>query len=246
MNNLSENEVLDDLQNSYYIIQKNDGFKFGTDAVLLSDFAKDCGKNKILDLCSGTGIIPILLAAKTNAQEIYGLEIQEEMWEMSCRSVKYNKLEDRVKPVLGDLKNCKKLFTPHSFGAVTCNPPYMKSGSNVKNIPESIMISRHECMCDIEDVIKAAADMLTFKGSFYMVHRPSRIADIICAMRKFSVEPKLIRFVHPYEGKEPVLVLIKGTYHGGSDLKIMPPMYIYEKDGRYTEELDIIYKGQKG
>ena len=142
------------------------------------------------------------------------------------------------------MENCKEIFTPHSFDAVTCNPPYMKSGSNVKNIPESIMISRHECMCNIEDVIKAAADMLIFKGSLYMVHRPSRIADIICAMRKFSIEPKLIRFVHPYDGKEPVLVLVKATYHGGSDLKIMPPMYIYEKDGKYTKELDIIYNGK--
>ena len=167
------------------------------------------------------------------------------MWEMSCRSVEYNKLSERIKPVCGDLKNCKEIFTPHSFDAVTCNPPYMKSGANVKNIPESIMISRHECMCDIEDVIKAAADMLKFKGSFYMVHRPSRLADILCAMRKFLLEPKIIRFVHPYIGKEPVLVLVKGVYHGGNDLKIMNPMYIYDENGNYTQELDIIYNAKR-
>lgn len=241
MIDIFEHEQLDDLQNSYFIIQKKDGFKFGTDAVLLADFAKDCGENKILDLCSGTGIVGILLAAKTKASSIYGLEIQEDMWEMSCRSVKYNNLQNRIIPVCGDLKSCRSFFEPHSFGCVTCNPPYMKYNSAIKNIPVGKMISRHECMCNIDDVVNAAADMLKYHGNLYMVHRPSRLADIICAMRMYSIEPKSIRFVHSHFGKEPILVLIKGSYRGGPELKIIPPLYIYDENGNYTKELDIIY-----
>ncbi len=241
MVDILENEQLDDLQNRYFIIQKNDGFKFGTDAVLLADFAKSCNGKRILDLCAGTGIVGILLAAKTKAHEIYGLEIQEDMWEMSCRSVRYNNLEDRVKPICGDLKACKKFFKAHSFDCVTCNPPYMRLDTALKNIPHSKMVSRHEVLCDIEDVVKAAADMLKYHASLYMVHRPSRLADIFCAMREHSVEPKTLRFVHSHFDKEPVLVLIKGSYKGGPGMNIMPPLYIYDENGNYTEELDIIY-----
>ncbi len=238
---ISENEVIDDLQNSYYIIQKRDGFKFGTDAVLLADFAKDCPRGKVLDLCSGTGIVPILLAAKTNLTDIFGLEIQNEMWEMACRSVSYNNLEGRVKMVCGDLKRCRDLFELHSFNSVTCNPPYMKMGANITNVPRSIMISRHEYMCDIEDVVCAAADMLRFHGSLYMVHRPSRLTDILYVMRKHEVEPKLIRFVYSACGKSPVLVLVKGSYKGGCDLKVLPPLVMHDENGNYSDEMNIIY-----
>lgn len=238
-----EDEQLDDLQNSYYIIQKKEGFKFGTDAVLLADFAKECSRGNVLDLCSGTGIVPILLAAKTSAPRISCLEIQKDMWEMSCRSVEYNGLRERISPVCGDLKNCRSFFEPHSFNCVTCNPPYMKYNSAIKNIPEGKMIARHEYMCDINDVVKAAADMLVYRGSFCMVHRPMRLTDIICAMRENNIEPKCMRFVHSGFGKEPVLVLIRGAYRGGAELKILPPMYIHDENGKYTKELDIIYSG---
>lgn len=236
-----DNEQLDDLQNGYFILQKKDSFKFGTDAVLLSDFAKGCKKNSILDLCTGTAIVPILLLNKTDAKKIVGLEIQEDMCEMARRSVEYNNLGDRLQIICGDLKKCKTYFTPHSFDAVTCNPPYMKVDANVKNELDAKTVARHECLCNIFDVANAAADMLRFHGELYMVHRPSRLADIIFAMRQAHIEPKIIRFVHPTFGKAPVLVLIKGVYHGGQELQILPPMYIYGDDGEYTDELKEIY-----
>jgi len=232
-----DNEQLDDLNNSYFIIQKKDSFKFGTDAVLLADFAKK-SKGRILDLCSGTGIVPVLLAAKTSSNEIFGLEIQKDMWEMSVRSVEYNNLTDRITMVHGDLK--ERHFTPHSFDNVTCNPPYMKVGANVKCELDTKTVSRQEYLCNIDDVMRASADMLKFHGTLYMVHRPSRLADILIAMKKYSIEPKQIRLVHPSFGKEPVLVLIKGVYHGGEELRVMPPMFIYE-NGEYTDELKQIY-----
>lgn len=238
-----DNEQLDDLNNSYFIIQKKDSFKFGTDAVLLADFAKG-NRGRILDLCSGTGIVPILLAAKTKSNEIFGLEIQEDMWEMSLRSVSYNKLDDRVFMKHGDLKECKAHFNPHSFDTVTCNPPYMKVGKNVTCELDTKTVSRHELLCNIDDVVRASAEMLRFHGNLYMVHRPSRLADILISMKKYSIEPKQLRFVHPKFGKEPVLVLIKGTYHGGEELKVLPPMFIYEND-EYTDELKEIYFGRR-
>lgn len=243
MNNiLIENEELDDLQiNNLYIIQKKTGFKFGTDAVLLSDFAKDVKSETILDLCTGSGIIPILLSAKTNAKKIVGLEIQENIADMAKRSVLYNGLLKRVTILQGDLKNSREIFKPHSFDTVTINPPYMKADSNIKNTKDEKTIARHEVLCSLKDCIKASSDMLKFHGNFFMIHRPNRLLDITEAMREQKIEPKAFRFVHSKPDAEPSMVLVHGVYQGGSNLKILPPLILFDKDGNETEEVIKIY-----
>ncbi len=238
---IKNDEILDDLQNGLFIIQKQNGFKFGIDAVLLSDFAKDISSKKTLDLCTGTGIIPLLLSVKTKTPEIHGLEIQEDIAEMAQRSVEYNKIGDRVTIKCGDLKNAAEIYSKGVFDKITCNPPYMKCGSGNQNDTDTKSVSRHEVMCTIDDVMKSVSELLRPKGRLYMIHRPSRIADIMCAMRKYRVEPKKMRFVHSAVNKAPSMVLIEGMKDGGDELKILPPLYVYNEDGTYSEEIDIIY-----
>lgn len=235
-------ECLDDLQlNGLFIIQKQNGFKFGVDAVLLSDFAKDARSKSTLDLCTGTGIVPILLAGKTQTPKICGLEIQPDIAEMAQRSVDYNNLNGRVEIKCGDLKDAAKLYTKGSFDKITCNPPYMKCGSGVQNDVDTKSISRHEVMCNIDDVIRISAQLLVPKGRFFMIHRPSRLADIMCAMRKYKIEPKRMRFIQPSYDKVPNLVLIEGMLNGGEELKLIPPLCVYNTDGTYSDEINIIY-----
>lgn len=247
MNNiLLENEALDDLQiNNLYIIQKKTGFKFGTDAVLLSDFAKAVKAKKILDLCTGSGIVPLLLSAKTTAEEIHGLEVQEDIAEMAKRSVLLNGLDRRIFIRQGDLKEVKSYYTPHSFDTVTINPPYMKAAANMKNILNSKTIARHEVLCSIGDCAKACSEMLRFHGNLFMIHRPKRLIDITEALRHEKLEPKTIRFVHSKVGLEPSMVLIHAVYHGGSELKILPPLILQNEDGSETGELKKIYGGNR-
>lgn len=237
-----ENECIDDLQiNNLRLIQKKDGFKFGIDAVLLSDFAKDAPSKRTLDLCTGTGIVPMLLSAKTNTPEIYGLEIQHDICEMAKRSVIYNNLSERIHIFEGDLKEASSFFDAASFDAVTCNPPYMECGKGLININNSVTVSRHEVLCTLDDVIRVSASLLKQKGRFFMVHRPARLADILCTMRKYKTEPKRLRFVYPNDKKAANLVLIEGVRGGGRELKMLPPLFVYNSDGTYTAEINKIY-----
>lgn len=234
-------ECLDDLQNGLFIIQKKNGFKFGIDAVLLSDFARSPSSKKTLDLCTGTGIVPLLLSAKTKTSEIHGLEIQEDIAEMAARSVTYNKLEGRVHIACGNLKNAAAIYGKSVFDKITCNPPYMKCGTGSCCDADTKSVSRHELMCTLDDVVKSASELLCSKGRFFMIHRPSRLADIMCSMRKYRIEPKRLRFVHSASGKAPNLVLVEGMKDGGNELKILEPLYVYNEDGTYTSEIDRIY-----
>ncbi len=242
---INSGEVLDDLQNGFFIIQKADGFKFGVDAVLLADFAKDAPSKMTLDLCTGTGIVPVLLAAKTKTPAICGIEIQEEIADMAKRSVEYNKLTDRIEIKCGDLKNASEIYGKGIFDKITCNPPYMKRGAGITNDADTQTVSRHEVACTLEDVIKAASELLVPKGRFFMVHRPGRIADIMCLMRKYKIEPKKLRFVHPSPYKAANMVLVEGMLQGGEELKMLPPLYVYNENGDYSEEIDIIYGRKK-
>ena len=242
---IRNDECLDDLQNGLFIIQKQNGFKFGIDAVLLSDFAKDTRSRNTLDLCTGTGIVPLLLSVKTDTPRICGLEIQSEIAQMAKRSVEYNKIGKRVEIVEGDLKNSVEIYGRCSFDKITCNPPYMKKGTAVRNEIDTKSISRHEVMCTLDDIMRVSRELLVSKGRFFMIHRPSRLADILCAMRKYRVEPKRIRFIHPEVNKAPNLVLVEGMKDGGEELKFLPPLYVYNEDGTYTEEIDIIYGRNK-
>ena len=240
---LKENERIDDLEfNNLKIIQNEKEFCFGMDAVLLSDFAKDIKQNsKIIDFGTGTGILPILLSGKTENTEIYGIEIQEKMAEMATRSVKLNKLENRIKIVNEDIKNLKNIFENNKFDVVITNPPYKINNTGLKNENEGKLISRHEVKCNLEDIIISAKDMLKDKGVFYMVHRPERIVDICELLRKYKIEPKIIRFVYPKKEKEANLILIKAVKNARKFLKIEKPLIIYEENGEYTEEIFKIY-----
>ena len=241
---VKETERIDDLhRNGYQIIQDPKRFCFGVDAVLLSGFS--CAKKgeKVIDLGTGTGIIPILMEAKTDGEHFTGLEIQVESAEMAKRSVCLNDLDEKIDIVCGDIKEADKLFKAGSFDVVTSNPPYMNDGGGLKNDYGPKAIARHELLCSLDDVAKAAAWLLRFGGRLYMVHRPHRLADIICTLREHRLEPKRLRFVQPYADKEPNMVLIEASKGGKSMVKVMPPLIIYKEDGTYTEEtLKIYYK----
>lgn len=236
------NETLDDLQlNGLKIIQKKEGFRFGVDAVLLANFAKVKSKDCVVDLCSGTGIIPLIIEGKKNPQNIIGIEIQEDMVEMANRTSKYNNIYDKVQFFNYDLKDEKNLRKLGKFDILTVNPPYKLEKSGLINEQSKEAIARHEILCNLDDVIKAARLLLKDNGSMYMVHRPERIADILCTMRKYKIEPKVIKLVYPSLNKAPNIVLIEGRRDAKKFLKWDKPLYIHNEDGSYTEELNKIY-----
>ncbi len=239
---VKDDETLEDLQISgLSIIQKKDGFRFGIDAVLLSDFAKNIKAEKMLDMCTGSGIIPVLMSAKTSIPKIFGIEIQEEVFDTAKRTLELNGLLERVQFELGDIKNSVEIYGKRQFDLVTCNPPYMPAGTAVQNEIDTKIIARHEVMCTLEDVIQNGAMMLKQQGHLVLVHKPSRLADILCLMRENKIEPKRIRFIHKQVGCEPSLVLVDGTFMGGRELRIMPPLYLFGENGEETLELKRIY-----
>ena len=241
---LKEGERLDDLQiKGYRIIQDPGRFCFGMDAVLLSGFVK-AGKGAIVvDLGTGTGIIPILLKAKTGASRIYGLELQPEVAEMAERSVELNGLSEHISIINGDIKEHRSCLSEliGKADVVTSNPPYMKKESGLKNPGDSKSISRHELYCDLGDVCRAASDLLHENGHFYMVHRPLRLAEIITALREVRLEPKRIKFVHPYIDREANMVLIEAVKGGRPECRVEKPIIVYESKGVYTSEIYDIY-----
>ncbi len=239
-------ERLDDLQcNGYYLIQDPDWFCFGVDAVLLSHYAKVKDGDKVLDICSGNGIIPILLSGITDGMHFTGLEIQEHNVDMARRSIALNHIEDKVNMVLGDVKEAVGIFEAASFQVVTANPPYMIGQHGLTNACEHKMIARHEVLCTLEDVVAAASKLLVPGGRFYMVHKPFRLPEIIAVMREYHIEPKGMRLVHPYVDKEPNMVLIEGVRGGRPRMKVEPPLIIYTEKGMYTEEVLRVY-GKNG
>lgn len=243
MEDILENERIDDLEyKNLKIIQNKDGFCFGIDSILLSDFAsKIKDESKVIDLGTGTGIIGILLCAKTKLSKMIGVEIQKEVYEMAKRSIKLNKLEDKFQVINENIKNLQNKLETGTFDAVVTNPPYKKEGTGITNENEKKLISRHEITATLEDFIKASNKLLKDKGSLYMVHRPDRLADIIETLRKYKLEPKIIRFVHPKIGKEANLVLIKAIKNAKPFLKIEESLYVYKENGEYTDEILKIY-----
>ncbi|MFI3171847.1 MAG: tRNA1(Val) (adenine(37)-N6)-methyltransferase [Eubacteriales bacterium] len=235
---LTTDERLDDLQvNGYQIIQNPSKFCFGIDAVLLSTFAKVKSGEVALDLGTGNGIIPLLLEAKTKGKHFSGLEIQEESVALAKRSVQYNRLEEKIEIIKGDIKEAGNLFGSASFNVVTTNPPYMIGEHGIKNSTDCRTIARHEVLCTLDDIVRESSKVLQFKGRFYMVHRPFRLAEIFSTMMKYGIEPKRMRLVHPYIDKEPNMVLVEGMKGGKSRITVEPPLVVYKKDGIYTDEI---------
>lgn len=237
-----EDERIDDLQrNGYHLIQKKKGFCFGMDAVLLSGFASVKKGERAIDLGTGTGIIPILLRAKTEGEHFIGLEIQEEVADMASRSVRLNRLEDRVEIIQGDIKEASRIFGKASFDVVTSNPPYMTDSHGLKNPNLPKAIARHEVLCTLEDVVREASLLLKTGGRFYMVHRPRRLAEIIAVLKKYKLEPKRMKLVHPFVNKEANMVMIEAVRGGGSMMKVEAPVIVFQEPGVYSEEIRTTY-----
>lgn len=235
-------ERLDDLQRSgYKIIQNPEKFCFGMDAVLLSGFARVKPDETVLDLGTGTGILPILLEAKTEGRHFTGLEIQPESADMAERSVKYNDLEDRISIITGDIKDAASLFGASSFDVVTCNPPYMTDHHGLTNDSDAKTIARHEVLCSLDDVIRQTAKLLKPGGRCYYVHRPFRLVEIVSKMSACGIEPKRIRLVYPYVDKEPNMVLIEGLRGGKPRVEVEPPLIVYQEPGVYMPEIYDVY-----
>ena len=235
---LKPEERLDDLQvKGYEIIQHPGKFCFGMDAVLLANFARVKKNEKVLDLGTGTGIIPILMSAKTEGEYFRALEIQEESADMARRSVLHNHLEDRIEIVTGDIKEAAGIFGPVSFDVITTNPPYMIGQHGITNSSDAKAIARHEVLCTLDDILRESAKILKQKGRFYMVHRPFRLAEILSKMVAAGIEPKRMRLVHPFIDKEPNMVLIEGMRGGNSRMTIEPPLIVYKAPGVYSDEL---------
>lgn len=240
--NLLEDESIDDLQlDDLFLIQKKQGFRFGVDAVLLSNFANIKNKHRVIDLCTGTGIIPFLVYGKYKPKEVIGIEIQEDMVEMANRSSKYNELEDIISFKNADLKDLDFLKNLGTFDVLTVNPPYKLNNSGILNPDDKLAIARHEILCNLEDVIIAARKLLKDNGRIYMVHRPERLIDIFELMRKHKIEPKRVQMIQPNINKAPNIVLVEGQRDGGAYLKWEAPIYIYNEDGTYTKEINRIY-----
>ncbi len=241
-NRLLDHERIDELQrNGYRIIQNGQKFCFGMDAVLLSGFASVEKGERALDLGTGTGIVPILLEAKTEGMHFSGLEIQAEMAEMAGRSVALNGLEKKVRIVTGDLKEASKIFGRASFDVVTCNPPYMDQNHGLKNPEEPKAIARHELLCTFEDVAREAAAVLKPGGRFYLVHRPRRLLELLETLRRYRLEPKRMKFVHPFVTAEANMVLLEAFRGGKPQMRVEAPVIVYERPGVYTKEIYEIY-----
>ena len=240
---LKENERMDDLQcNGLKIIQNKKEFCFGIDAVLLSDFAKKTKKNaKVIDLCTGTGIIAILLTAKSPASKIIGVEIQEHIAEMACRSVEMNDLSKKVEIMNDDLMNLKNKIIAGSIDTVTVNPPYKPKNSGIINEKDTKTIARHEISCTLEDIVKESARLLNTGGNLCMVHKVERMTDIFVLFRKYKLEPKRMRLVYSKLNEPATLVLIEGVKGGKPFLKMEAPIYVYEKENEYTDQIREIY-----
>lgn len=233
---------MDELQrNGYFIIQNPEKFCFGMDAVLLSGFARVKSGERAIDLGTGTGIIPILLEAKTEGDHFTGLEIQPESADMARRSVALNGLEQKIEIAEGDIKQASELFGASSFDVVTTNPPYMTAQHGLTNEAAAKTIARHEVLCSLEDVIRESARLLRPGGRLYMVHRPFRLAEILALMVQYRVEPKRMRLVHPYVDKEPNMVLIEGLRGGRPRMTVEKPLVVYREQGKYTDEIYDIY-----
>ena len=242
---LNPNERIDDLhRNGYRLIQNPAEFCFGIDAVILSGFARVKRGECVLDLGTGTGVIPILLEAKTQGKHFVGLEIQPQMADMARRSVALNGLEGKITIIEGDMRHGGGKPPPYGqleFSVVTCNPPYMNAGGGLLNPDDSKAIARHELRCTLEDVINAAHNALKPHGRFCMVHRPQRLTDIFVLLRQYGMEPKRLRMVHPSDGKPPNLVLVEAVKGGKPLLKTEPPLVVYKSGGGYTDEILRIY-----
>jgi tRNA1(Val) A37 N6-methylase TrmN6 len=238
-------ERLDDLlTHGLQIIQSEEVFSFSMDAVLLARFCSAPLRGKILDLCTGNGVIPLLLSTRSKAH-IWGVEIQERLADMALRNVQVNGLEEKLHMVQGDLKNIHQTLGYGQFDLITVNPPYLPVPAGEQNVNEHVAAARHEIYCTLEDVISASAKLIKPGSKVAMVHRPTRLVDICCLMRQYRIEPKRIRFVHARAGEEAMMVLIEGMKDGKPEIRTQPPLIVYTENEQYCAELMEVYYGSR-
>jgi len=239
---LKENERIDDLQrNGYQIIQNPKKFCFGMDAVLLTGFAHAKAADTLLDLGTGTGIIPLLMEAKYGCRRLVGLEIQPESADMAMRSVELNDLSGKIEIVTGDIKEADNLFPSASFDCITCNPPYMIGNHGLINPQDAKAIARHEILCTLEDVVRQTAGLLKPGGHFFLVHRPFRLAEIISLLVRYKLELKRMQLVYPYVDQEPNMVLLEAVRGGKPRLTVEKPLIVFKSTGEYMPEIRDVY-----
>jgi tRNA1(Val) A37 N6-methylase TrmN6 len=242
---LHASERIDDLlTNDLKIIQSDEVFSFSLDAVLLGRFCYTPPRGKIMDLCTGNGVIPLLLSTRTKAA-IAGIEIQDRLADMADRNVRINGLQDQVQIIHGDLKDACLQFGHGSFDVVTVNPPYLRVQGGEQNTNEHFAAARHEVFCTLEDVVRTSSQLVRAGGRVAMVHRPSRLVEIFCTMRAYKLEPKRIRFVHPRAGEEANMVLIEAHKDGKPELRTLPPLLVYKNKTEYCDELMELYYGKR-
>jgi tRNA1Val (adenine37-N6)-methyltransferase len=240
---IREGERMDDLQlNGLRIIQNPRKFCFGIDAVILANFAIVKKGDRVVDFGTGTGIIPIILAGKTQASKVVGIEIQADMAEMAARSVNLNGLQSRIDIIHGDIRDAAGMVGDGWADLVVSNPPYMDGESGLVNPDDSKAIARHEIMGTLEDIVCSAAKVLRFGGRLAMVHRSNRLVDVLLTMRQFGIEPKRLMMVYPYPDKGSNLFVVEGAKGGGKFLKVLKPLIVYNNDGSYTDEIHRIYR----
>jgi tRNA1(Val) A37 N6-methylase TrmN6 len=246
MNNITlrEEERIDDLlTQNLKIIQSAEVFSFSMDAVLLARFCTVPVKGKIVDLCTGNGVIPLLLTTRTKAA-ITGIEIQERLADMAGRNAKLNGLEQQIETIQGDLRDIHRTLGYGVCDLVTVNPPYLPVVSGGQNDNTYVAAARHEIYCNLEQVVAACSRLVRTGGKVAMVHRPSRLADILCLMREHRLEPKRIRFVHPRSEEEANMVLVEALRDGKPAVRLLPPLIVYRNKHEYCDELLEIYYGK--
>lgn len=240
---LKENERIEDLnRRGYRIIQNTDDFRFGIDSTFLASFAKVKPGEKVMDLCSGTGIVMILMDARNNCGEYTGLEISSEVVEMATRSIALNHIEDHMRMEEGDVKMVAEKFPKNSFDVLTVNPPYMPKNAGLLNPNSKKAIARHEILCTLSDVIKAAAYLLKPEGRFYMIHRPSRLGEIFHLAKEYNLSPDVIQMIHPHKEDEATMVLVSMCKGAKKMLHVAHPLIIYKNETEYTDEVLRIYR----
>lgn len=233
-------EIINDLVyfNGLKIVQNKDYFNFSLDSILLPNFVKITpNTKKILDLCTGNAPIPLVLSTMTKSK-ILGIELQKEIYLLAKKSISINNLESQIEIINMDAKNVIDMYETDTFDLITCNPPYFKynEGSIINN-NDIKTLARHEVTFKLDDLFKVSRKLLKNGGSVCLIHRTDRLIDIIESMKKNNIEPKRIRFVYPKIGSESNLVLIDGHKNGKSGLIILPPLYVHDKNGNYTNEV---------
>lgn len=240
---LSDRERIDDIGFSgYRLIQNTEWFKYGVDAVIISDFAKLKKNARVADLGTGTGVIPLILMHKYSPEKVFGVEVQKEVAKTAERTVRLNGLEEKIEIINANVKEASEIIGKYSLDAVVTNPPYFVSGGGIKGDDMTKAIARHEIEGTLEDFVKCAFELLKEGGDFYMIHRPSRLVDVVYICRKYRLEPKDIQFVQPAEGKKPNIFMIHCVKYGGSELKFMDPLCVYDENRNYTKQILDIYE----